>query len=78
MTPEAFVYSNPPFVVKEARVVACPLATLNPPFAEIRPDAVSVPVIEVLSRSEMLLDPESITMFPVLLPPRVKVWPFVV
>ena len=50
-----------------------PSATVSPAFAEIRPEEVRVPVIEVLSKSEITPEVESITMLPVSPPPMVSV-----
>ena len=46
---------------------------MSPPFAEIKPDVDSVPVIAVLSESAIEPDPESMTMLPVVPLPRVSV-----
>ena len=73
ITPVAFVYSKPPYVVKEERVVACPFGTVNPPLAVISPVTPSVEPIEVGSRREISPEPESRVMFPVVLPPMVRV-----
>ena len=69
----AFVVTFP-----AVRLLAVPVSPVPAPVNEepvIVPDALRDPVIEVLSRSEMFDDPESITMFPVVLPPRVRVFP---
>lgn len=67
-----------PRVTTPRAVSVCPLATVSPPFAESRLETESVPVIEVLSESEIREEPESITMFPVVEPPRASVCMFVV
>ena len=61
-------------------VRVCPLATVNPPLADMRPLEARVPVIDVLSSREMFVEapPESMTMFPVVPAPRVRVCPLVV
>ena len=63
------------FPVNEASVVVCPFGTVNPPLNVASPVEVSVPEFEKLPVTEVLL---AIFTFPVVLPPIVKVWFFVV
>ena len=64
---------SPSVTIPEA-VRVCPLATVNPPFAEMREETPSVPVILVLSERAIELEPESMTMFPVVVPPMFSVF----
>ena len=63
-----------PRVTIPLAVRVCPFTTVRPPEAEIRDETARVPVIEVLSERAIEEDPESITMFPVDEPPRVRLW----
>ena len=63
-----------PSVTIPLAVNVCPFATVSPPLAEIRPDVDSVPVIAVLSERAIEPEPESITMFPVVEPPMLRVF----
>ena len=62
-----------PRVTIPLAVRVCPFTTVRPPEAEIRDETARVPVIEVLSERAIEEDPESITMFPVVAPPNVRV-----
>ena len=63
----------PPLLVNDAKVVACPFETVSPPFAVINPEDVNVPVMDVLFKISIKPEPEFKIIFPVVLPPRVRV-----